>query len=357
MPKNRLTRTAGQGGWNEWSPMAAVILAAVCALLLSGRGVAQVPAGAGQGGDPGAALPAESQQPGAVGTVPERLEQAEQLAEAALAQSPQLTQPGAGSRQGPSAPTGVDAARQINLLELLVRGGVLMIPIGLMSLLVVAIGIERWLALRRRKVLPPRLIRQLGDLAGEEGGFDPRKAYRACQQFPSAAANVIRAMLLKAGRPQTEVEHAVADASQREAARLYANVRWLSLAAGVTPLLGLLGTVWGMIKAFFVTANLPIEANKAEFLADGIYVALVTTFAGLAVAIPAAVLAHLFESRIQKLFRELDEILLGLLPQLERFEGRLRLGPQQLSGGPPIPPPPPPAAGGAKTAQPVSSPK
>ncbi len=54
--------------------------------------------------------------------------------------------------------------------------------------------------------------------------------------------------------------------------------------------------------------------------------ALVTTFAGLSVAIPAAVLAHLFEGRIQRLFRELEETMLGLLPQLERFEGRLRSG-------------------------------
>lgn len=215
---------------------------------------------------------------------------------------------------------------EINLLELLWRGGYLMLPIAAMSLLVVTFGVERALGLRRHKVLPPELVSELGALAGRKGGLDPRAAYRLCQQYPSAAANVIRPMLLKIGRPHAEVEHAVGEASEREAARLYTNVRWLSLAAGVTPLLGLLGTVWGMIQAFFATANLPTGANKAEYLAQGIYVALVTTFAGLAVAIPAAVLAHLFEGRIQRLFRELDEILLGLMPQLERFEGRLRMG-------------------------------
>jgi biopolymer transport protein ExbB len=136
---------------------------------------------------------------------------------------------------------------------------------------------------------------------------------------------VIKAMLLKVGRPHAEVERAVHDAAQREAARLYTNVRWLSLAAGVAPLLGLLGTVWGMIQAFFATANLPTGANKAEYLAQGIYVALVTTFAGLAVAIPAAVLAHLFEGRVQKLFRQLDDTLAGLLSQMERFEGKLKV--------------------------------
>jgi len=186
-------------------------------------------------------------------------------------------------------------------------------------------------------------------LGTRPAGFDPRIAYRLCQLHPSAASNVIRSVLLKVGRPQMEVEQALRDAEEREASRLYSNVRWLSLAAGVTPLLGLLGTVWGMIKAFFVTANLPVGVNRAEYLADGIYVALVTTFAGLSVAIPAAVLAHLFEGRIQKLFRELDEIVLGLLPQLERFEGRLRFSPEKARSDPaaaldtlePVPPPPP----------------
>ncbi len=223
-----------------------------------------------------------------------------------------------------------DSPKKINLLKLLVRGGGLMWPIALMSFLVVTFGVERSLALRRHKVLPPQLINGLGKLAAQKGGLDPRQAYKLCQQYPSTASTVIKTMLLKVGRPHTEVEHAVSEASEREAARLYSNVRWIGLAAGISPLLGLLGTVWGMIQAFFATANLPTGANKAQILADGIYVALVTTFAGLAVAIPAAVLAHLFEGRIQSLFRELDEALLGLMPQLERFEGRLRVSREQM---------------------------
>ena len=230
-------------------------------------------------------------------------------------------------------------AERINLLELLVKGGRLMWPIAFMSLMVVAFGAERMLGLRRRKVLPPELIGGLGKLAEQPGGLDPRAAYKLCQQFPSSASSVVKAMLLKVGRPQTELEHTVSEASDREAARLYVNVRWLSLAAGISPLLGLLGTVWGMIQAFFATANLPTGANKAEHLAEGIYVALVTTFAGLSVAIPAAILAHWFEGRIQKLFRDLDETLLGLIPRLERFEGRVRVNKTPLdrpTGAPPV---------------------
>jgi biopolymer transport protein ExbB len=286
-----------------------------------------------------------------------KLDEAVRMADAALAAEEQTQ---SAAEDGEEVLPDPISPKQINLLDLLSRGGWLMVPIGLMSLVVVTFGLERWLGLRRRKVLPPALIHGLGKLAAQKGGLDPRKAYRLCQQRPSAAANVIRTMLLKVGRPHTEVEHAVAEASDREAARLYSNVRWLSLAAGVTPLLGLLGTVWGMIQAFFATANLPTGANKAEYLAQGIYVALVTTFAGLAVAIPAAVLAHLFEGRIQTLFRELDETLLGLMPQLERYEGRLRVSAEQLDAAPAATGKtvqPPPVADETRRPQPAPVPK
>ena len=205
-----------------------------------------------------------------------------------------------------------------------------MLPIGAMSILVVTFGIERAIALRRFRVMPTELVEELGQLADAAGGFDPRKAYRCCQKYPSAAATVVRSMLLKIGRPHSEVEHAVQEVSEREAERLFANVRWLNLAAAVTPLMGLLGTVWGMIQAFFDTTQMAPGQNKADFLAEGIYVALVTTLGGLAVAIPAAILAHYFEGRILILFHQIDEMLFGIMPQIERFEGRLRVSHSQL---------------------------
>ena len=230
----------------------------------------------------------------------------------------------------PTAPAAEDPFKEgfnaMNFFVLLYMGGVFMIPIGIMSLIAVAVMIERALALRRSKVLPPELVEALGQLGGSQGGFDPRKAYRICQQYPSAAANVIKAMLLKVGRPQSEVEHTVAEVSEREAARMYSNVRWLNLATAVTPLIGLLGTVWGMIISFHDTTILQPGVNKANMLAEGIYVALVTTLGGLLVAIPSSMFAHYFEGRIQMLFHHIDELLFSLMPQIERFEGRMRFG-------------------------------
>jgi biopolymer transport protein ExbB len=213
---------------------------------------------------------------------------------------------------------------QINFFKLMWDGGIFMIPIGIMSIVAVAMSIERAINLRRDKVIPPELVTSLGQLGSTATGFDPRKAYRICQQFPSTGATIIRTMLLKVGRPHSEVEHAVAESCQREADKMYGNVRWINLAVSVTPLIGLLGTVWGMIICFHDTAQLDAGANRAEALAEGIYIALVTTLGGLMVAIPAAIVSHFYEGRIQTLMFQVEEMVFNILPQVERFEGRVR---------------------------------
>jgi biopolymer transport protein ExbB len=147
-------------------------------------------------------------------------------------------------------------------------------------------------------------------------------------------------MLEKVGRPVPEIERAAELAKDREASRLYANIRPISLAVTVTPLLGLLGTVQGMIIAFYTTANLEAGANRAAELASGIYVALITTFAGLCVAIPAAMLAHWLEGRILRGFRGVDDLVGEVLPQLERYENKGRLTAAQLAAQPPEVPKP-----------------
>jgi biopolymer transport protein ExbB len=234
-----------------------------------------------------------------------------------------------------------DAESQgIRVFELARDGGIFMYPIYLLSLVAVGVIIERTFALRTRRVLPPALVADLGKLGDNPGGFDPKRAYRSCQANPSAAANVIRSMLLKVGRPHSEVETTVQQASEREANRLYGNVRWLNLCSTLAPLIGLLGTVQGMIIAFHRTTVMPIGANKAVELANGIYTALVTTFGGLCVAIPAAFAAHYFEGKIQALFLDLDEMLFNLLPQIERYEGRVRFQGESQIDAPPMPLPP-----------------
>lgn len=224
----------------------------------------------------------------------------------------------------------------LSLLHLYAEGGIFMYPITLLSIIGVIAAIERGLALRRQRVLPDALVTSLGQMASSASGFDPRKAFKICQQYPSSAATIVRVMLLRVGRPLAEVESAVSEACDREATRLYYNVRWLNLAATTATLLGLLGTIQGMILAFHKMTGLAPGADKAQELSSGIYVALVTTFAGLCVAIPSIMVAHFLEGKIQTLFHDIHELTQSLLPQVERYEGRVRFGKQE---GPETPEP------------------
>jgi biopolymer transport protein ExbB len=230
-----------------------------------------------------------------------------------------------GPQAAPAVPPGTVAAEPPNLFVLWWEGGPIMYPITAMSFLVVLFACERFLGLRRGKVIPRKLVRDLNELSARPGGLDPRQAFQICKQYPSTAANILNAVLVKVGRPHLEVERAMSDASEREAAKLWKNVRPITLATTITPLLGLLGTVEGIILCFFTTSHLPPGANKTQYLAAGIYMALVSTFGGLAVAIPASILAHYFEGRIQARFRQVDDLMLSLMPQLERFEGKVRI--------------------------------
>ena len=212
----------------------------------------------------------------------------------------------------------------INFLRLLIDGGALMIPIGIMSLLVVAFTIERFWALHSTRLFPRGLRRELLRAASGQVSALPPDLFESAQRHPSVASRVLRDMLQKVGRPVPEIESALIEATQREGDRMYANVRWLTLAAAVTPLIGLLGTVWGMIIAFYNTSHLGAGTNKAEYLAEGIYVALVTTLGGLAVAIPAAIFAHYFEGRITKVLAAIDQDLRRMIPRFEKHEGKAR---------------------------------
>ena len=223
----------------------------------------------------------------------------------------------------PAATGGTTTSASINLLELIWTARWLMLPIIIMSIVVVAVGIERAIALRRSRIVPIDVVRMVQESTKPGASFSPKWIYKTCTDFPSPLSNVVKAILVKLGRPSVEVERIASETIQRESERLYRNVRSLNLAAAVTPLLGLLGTVWGMIQAFFATANLPAGQNKAAVLAEGIYTALITTAGGLVVAIPAAILAHVFEGQIEKLFLDIHELVYTrLMPQAERLEGR-----------------------------------
>jgi len=217
-----------------------------------------------------------------------------------------------------------ESEKELSIMDLIKSGGVLMIPIGIMSVLVVMVGLERFFGLCSFAVLPRWLMHNVDVQVSAKA--DPRAIYALCRRNRSALSNVIQAALFKAGRPMQEVQNAIEQAKENEANRLYSRVRLLVLAASVTPLIGLLGTVVGMIQAFMATAS-TVGIHKAEMLSEGIYLALITTCAGLTVAIPAAILAHWYEGKIQRLFYRMDLKLINFIAYLEGLEGKVHLTP------------------------------
>lgn len=212
------------------------------------------------------------------------------------------------------------------LWDLAVQGGLFMIPIALCSIVVMAYAIERRIGLRRNLIIPPGLLVGLQKLNQQSSGIDPRLAYDVCLKYRSPLARVLESAILKVGRPQAELEKAVEDAVSREADQMAQNIRPINVAVSISPMLGLLGTVQGMIMAFMViSASTSTGTAKGQELAQGIYTALITTFAGLVVAIPAIVIANMLEGRIERLLRGMEDVFNEIVPLFERFEGKWRV--------------------------------
>jgi len=193
-----------------------------------------------------------------------------------------------------------------NLWEIVRQGGPLMIPIGLCSLILVAFVLERTISLRRGRVIPgpfiKRFLKQLDD-----GELDRETALKLCEENGSPVAEVLSGAVRKWGRPAVEVEQAIIDAGERSTNGLRRYLRVINGVATVSPLLGLLGTVVGMIRAFnnIATAD---ALGRPELLAKGISEALLTTAGGLTVAIPALIFYLFFVSRVDQLIIQIDSI-------------------------------------------------
>src|SRR5262245_42430979 len=206
-----------------------------------------------------------------------------------------------------AAPLLAEAAGPIptrSLLEMLTAGGPLMIPLLLTSFVLVLIVFERLISLRRRRVVP-RLFVERFLLEVRGGALDRFEAFDRCEEEWSHIARVFAAAVRKWGKPAVEVEQAVLDEGERIGNVLRRYLRVINGISTVSPLLGLAGTVWGMMSAFNTIAT-NSAAGRAEMLASGISLALVTTASGLMIAIPAMVLYMYFAGRVDSLVMEID---------------------------------------------------
>ncbi len=210
------------------------------------------------------------------------------------------SQPPAAAPAAPPAaiPTG-------NLLATLRDGGMLMIPLVGCSFALMIFGIERTVSLRMARVVPrmfvDRFIQQL-----QAGQLARGTALDACDENGSPAGRVFAAAVRRWGRPAVEIEQAAIDACERELNRLRRYRRVFNGVATIGPLLGLLGTVFGLIRSFNDVASAG-AMGRPDLLAKGFGEALITTAAGLLVAIPAMVLHWWFTGRVDRLAMRLDE--------------------------------------------------
>jgi len=194
---------------------------------------------------------------------------------------------------------------KMNLWQIFLAGGPVMWPILLCSIFALAIVIEKWFHLRRIKIDTEEF---LSAILEKMKRHQIKEALQICDSTKSPVSNILKAGILKYDRPRPQVKEAIEDASLYEIPRLEKNLPALATIAHISPLLGLLGTVTGMVRAFQV-----IQAKATSFhpvspgdLAGGIWEALLTTVAGLVVAIPTFVAYNYLVNRINNFILEME---------------------------------------------------
>lgn len=209
-----------------------------------------------------------------------------------------------------------DSVQVQNVWDFVRKGGVMMIPIGLCSFVALTVIIERVISLRRGKVIPRAFLDGLRKLLKDFPG-DTARAAAYCAKNGSPVANVFAAGIKKLDRPIEVVEKHIEEAGEREALKLRKYLRALAVIASVAPLMGLLGTIFGMITAFQTVAISGEALGKTEMLAEGIYEAMITTAAGLTVAIPVLLCYHWIASKIERLVMEIDGMSVEFIEEFE----------------------------------------
>lgn len=197
------------------------------------------------------------------------------------------------------------------MIELLISGGPVMIPIGIASVIGLAVLIERIFALREGVVIPASLVIEVDELLRQERWGD---VVSAARKNESAASRVTMTALDARHMPRADIKERLEEVGRREAAELDRFSAVLGTVASIAPLLGLLGTVWGMILTFEViqSQGMGVVAN----LAGGISQALISTMAGLTVGIPALVAHRWVLAKADRLILGLEDLSALILERL-----------------------------------------
>lgn len=222
------------------------------------------------------------------------------------------------------ATSGADVAgtrgARLDFRELARAGGIIGAIIAGLSVAMVALIVEHFFSIRRKALMPNGLAEALHQQISA-GRF--LEARQQCKSRPSFLAHVVEAGLAEADLGYEAVEKAMEDAATEQAARLFRKIEYLQVIGTLAPMLGLLGTVWGMILAFLEFES---KANpQVAELAPGIYRALVTTLMGLGVAVPALAAYAIFRNRIDELAAEATLMAEQVFAEYKRAVAKRRL--------------------------------
>jgi biopolymer transport protein ExbB len=181
------------------------------------------------------------------------------------------------------------------------KGGPVMWPLLALSILGVTVMFWRWWVLRQARTGVETFMKSL---RGALVSGDVQAAIAACDRHPGPVASIVKAGLVRVGRPKEEVELALQDASAHELSVLERGLPVLATVAMIAPLLGFLGTVTGMINSFEALAS--VGLNNPAAVAKGISEALITTAAGLIIAIPIQMAYNYFVTNVNALIRNME---------------------------------------------------
>ncbi|OGW17613.1 MAG: hypothetical protein A3G93_09770 [Nitrospinae bacterium RIFCSPLOWO2_12_FULL_45_22] len=194
------------------------------------------------------------------------------------------------------------------LIDLFIKGGPVMYPILFCSILSLAIIIERLISLRRGRIIRPETLFRVQDLIRIERIAD---IIELCQKNSSPMSRIVLAAIKNINQPKAEIKEAVSEAGRQEVRVLERHLATLGTIVSIAPLLGLLGTVTGMIRAFYTIALRGVGEPTA--LASGISEALLTTAAGLTVAIPSQLFYNYFINKVDSLTLDMEQNSLDIL--------------------------------------------
>ncbi len=209
----------------------------------------------------------------------------------------QITETGQLAQGAVNQAAGNQGTLSLSMWDLASKGGWIMLILGIFSVIAIYIFIERFLAINRSSKEEKNFMNNIRDFI-HEGRID--SAVTLCKHNQSPIARMIEKGLSRIGRPLSDINTAIENIGKLEVSRLEKNIAGLATISGAAPMLGFLGTVIGMVKAFY---DMSMAGNNIDIqlLSTGIYQAMVTTIGGLIVGIIAYICYNILVARIEKL--------------------------------------------------------